>query len=105
MKELILFIFFLILMIATNGLLDWLYGIDRPFRPMLVTLAVMRPTEYIVIAAMLLTVFVAALKKQLSRMFGKLLQLWIRFVMPPNTDSTLMEESDHSQQQRNHNKK
>ncbi|MFM9281395.1 hypothetical protein [Paenibacillus jiagnxiensis] len=100
MKELVLFIVFFILMIGTNGLLDWLYGVKNPWQPMLSTLAVMRPSEYVVIAGMTLAVFVMALRKQLGRMFGKLFRLWVRFVEAPDPASASVEEGGGRKQQR-----
>lgn len=105
MKEMVLFIFFFVLMIITNILLDWLYGVKKPWLPMLSTLAVMRPSEYVIIAAMTLAVFVAALRKQLGRMFGRLFRLWIRFLEVPDPATASVEEGGARKQQGDtHNK-
>ncbi|MFB5674843.1 hypothetical protein ACE3NQ_14040 [Paenibacillus terreus] len=105
MKELVLFIVFFILMIGTNGFLDWLYGVKDPWQPMLSTIAVMRPSEYVVIAGMTVAVFVAALRKQLGRIFSKLFRLWVRFVEVPDPATAPVEEgAARKQQGDNHNK-
>jgi hypothetical protein len=105
MKELVLFIVFFILMIGTNGLLDWLYGVRNPWKPMLDTLAVMRPSEFTVIAGMLLAVFIAALKKPLGRMFGRLFRLWVRFMEATELPSAFVHESSDGKQQRKNGNK
>ncbi|MGP0577440.1 hypothetical protein ACTP13_10555 [Paenibacillus peoriae] len=99
MKILWIFTLFMMLMLGTNLLVNWLFGVPNPWEPISLALRTMRPSEYIVLAGMLLLFFVTVGKKQIGYSFQFLFSRWSRFLRVPSSNSA----SSHKSQQKKQN--
>lgn len=99
MKILWIFTLFMMLMLGTNLLVNWLFSTHTPWEPMALAFSTMRPSEYIVLAGMLLVFFVTVAKKQIKYGFHFLFSRWSRFLRVPSSNSA----SSHKSQQKKQN--
>lgn len=98
MKILWIFTLFMILMLGTSMAVNWLFGIHYPWGPISLTFRTMRPSEYIVLAGMLLLLFVNAGKKQIGNAFQFLFSRWSRFLRVPSSNSASSHQSNQKKQ-------
>ncbi|QNR67256.1 hypothetical protein IAQ67_26480 [Paenibacillus peoriae] len=98
MKILWIFTLFMILMLGTILLVNWLFGTHTPWEPMALAFSTMRPSEYIVLAAMLLLLFVNEGKKQIGNAFRFLFSRWSRFLRVPSSNSASSHQSNQKKQ-------
>ncbi|MGW8958384.1 hypothetical protein [Paenibacillus sp. NPDC055715] len=98
MKILWIFTFFMILMLGTNLLVNWLFGAHTPWETILLAFRTMRPSEYIVLAGMLLSLFVNAGKKQVGNAFRFIFSQWSRFLRVPSSNSDSSHQSNQKKQ-------
>ncbi|MGQ3477028.1 hypothetical protein [Paenibacillus sp. TY11] len=100
MKVLWIFTLFMILMLGTNLLVNWLFGVHHPWEPISLAFRTMRPSEYIVLAGMLLLLFVTAGKKQIGHAFRFIFSRWSRFLRVPSSNSASSHQSNQKEQKR-----
>ncbi|MGW9527765.1 hypothetical protein ACWHAM_08480 [Paenibacillus terrae] len=93
MKILWIFTLFMVLMLGTNLLVNWLFGVRIPWEPTLLALRTLRPSEYIVLAGMLLLLFVNVGKKQIGCALRFLFSRWSRFLRVPASTSASSHKS------------
>lgn len=103
MKILWIFTLFMMLMLGTNLLVNWLFSTHTPWEPMALAFSTMRPSEYIVLAGMLLVFFVTVAKKQIKYGFHFLFSRWSRFLKvsasSSGSNSASMQKSGQKEQQ------
>ncbi len=103
MKMLWIFTLFLLLMLGTNLLVNWLFGSRTPWEATLSAFHTMRPSEYIVLAGMLLLIFISVGKKQIRHVLHFFFSQWLRFLKvpapSPGSGSASSEKSSQQEQQ------
>lgn len=98
MKMLWIFTLFMVLMLGTNLLVNWLFGIHNPWEPMLLAFRTTRSSEYIVLAGMLLLLLVTVGKKQIGYTFRFLFSRWSQFLSVPASTSASIQKSNKAKE-------
>ncbi|MFK4301822.1 hypothetical protein ABH892_001926 [Paenibacillus sp. RC254] len=98
MKILWIFTLFMVLMLGTNLLVNWLFGIHNPWDSISLAFGTLRPSEYIVLAGMLLLLFVTVGKKQIGYALQFLFSRWSRFLRVPSSNSASSHKSHQKKQ-------
>ncbi|KEO78750.1 hypothetical protein MKN04_09885 [Paenibacillus polymyxa] len=100
MKILWIFTLFMMLMLGTSISIKWLFGVHHPWEPISLAFRTMRPSEYIVLAGMLIVFFINVGKKQIGNAFRFLFSQWSRFLRVPTSSSASPQESHQKEQTR-----
>jgi hypothetical protein len=103
MKILWIFTLFMILTLGTSISIKWLFGAHHPWEPISLAFRTMRPSEYVVLAGMLIVFFVTVAKKQIEYGFRFLFSRWSRFLKvsasSSGSNSASMQKSGQKEQQ------
>ncbi|MCC3379336.1 hypothetical protein ACFQ5D_13075 [Paenibacillus farraposensis] len=98
MKTLWIFTFFMALMLGTILLVNLLFGVHHPWESISLAFHTMRPSEYIVLAGMLLLLFVTLGKKQIGHACQFIFSRWSRFLRVPSSNSASTHKSNQKEQ-------
>ncbi|MDQ0494162.1 MULTISPECIES: hypothetical protein [Paenibacillus] len=94
MKILWIFMLFMLLMLGTSMGVNWLSGVHHhPWEPISLAFRTMRPSEYVVLAGMLLVLFVTVGKKPIGNALRFLFSQWSRFLRISTPSSASPQES------------
>ncbi|OBA02345.1 hypothetical protein A9P44_22575 [Paenibacillus polymyxa] len=100
MKILWIFTLFMLLMLGTSISIKWLFGARHPWEPISLAFRTMRPSEYVVLAGMLIVFFIYVGKKPIGNVFRFLFSQWSRFLKVSTTSSASSQESQQKEQTR-----
>ncbi|MGG4211893.1 hypothetical protein [Paenibacillus polymyxa] len=100
MKIVWIFTLFMLLMLGTSISIKWLFGVHHPWEPISLAFRTMRPSEYIVLAGMLIVFFINVGKKQIGNAFRFLFSQWSRFLKVSTSSSASPQESHQKEQTR-----
>lgn len=100
MKTLWIFILFMLLMLGTSVSIKWLFGIHHPWEPISLAFRTMRPSEYIVLAGMLMVLLINVSKKPLGNALRFLFSQWSRFLKVSTSSSASPQEGHQKEQTR-----
>ncbi|WP_025675822.1 hypothetical protein [Paenibacillus polymyxa] len=100
MKILWIFTLFMLLMLGTSISIKWIFGVHHPWEPITLAFLTMRPSEYVVLAGMLIVFFINVGKKPIGNAFRFLFLQWSRFLKVSTPSSASSQESQQKEQTR-----
>ncbi|MET3207245.1 UNVERIFIED_CONTAM: hypothetical protein ABIC26_000179 [Paenibacillus sp. PvR008] len=103
MKVLWIFTLFTLLMLGTSMAINWLFGVYHPWELISLAFRIMRPSEYIVLAGMLLLLFVTVGKKPIGNALRILFLQWLRFLKVSTSSSASSTQESHQKEQTGEN--
>ncbi|WP_058830268.1 hypothetical protein [Paenibacillus polymyxa] len=105
MKILWIFTLFMLLMLGTSISIKWIFGVHHPWEPITLAFLTMRPSEYVVLAGMLIVFFINVGKKPIGNAFRFLFLQWSRFLKVSTPSSASSQESQQKEQTRDNTNK